>query len=509
MRSWALGEDDHLSSFVDDKRRYVIPRWRAFSTTVGLNELDPLALISNDVVGPFDDFSAKVARWRTVHTSSVAADLLASAVVLGKDADADVRAAADYLLIRREPNSVDRRVVARLVDAYADDQDHLAEDQQAFRRHRVHDLRLHLSVNPRNVVLWTDLSREYTILGQLRQAVRSIENALYLAPANRFVLRAATRLFMHMDDPGRAHDLLRRAHAVGRDPWLLAAEIVSASVAGHTSRHLKRGLALARDDAVPPYDKAELSSTIATLEMENGSNRSARKLFQTSLVKPTENSLAQVVFWQRHVNWLSGDDVSTSSQGVPRSYEAKAWKYFEAGNWTEAITSCRAWLLDEPYSVRPAMLGAFLALVPIGDPLEAKSLLESALVANGNYAGLHNNYAVALAEQGRLDDAEAALKTAWLHETDAVVRSIYLVATNGLIAFRRGEVERGRLFYLESIEAARRHGNAGAAVLAEAYRAREEALVAEEGGGLVLWPEPAARIPSYISAFIERGRDRA
>ena len=459
-----------MSSFVDDSRRQIIPRWRDFATTAALGELAFPQRDPRSIVSPVDFFAKKLARWRRDRSKGVAADLVASAFVMGRQAE--VNEAAIFLLESSEEGSVNRDLANQVVGNHELGlvMDSVAHDSKP----RVRAIRHQLSDEPRDAVLWTDLSREYTILGHLSQAKRAIENALRLAPSNRFVLRAAARLFIHLDDPDRAYNLLKTTEGSKTDPWLLAAEIAAASVAGRSSRLAKRGVAIARSQTLFPRQITELASAVATLEMENGARKSARRLFQTSLLDPTDNSLAQASFHQQHVGEI---EVGDEALAIPRSYEARAWRGYQAKNWSGVVAACRNWMLDEPFSVQPAILGSFTTLVMIGAPKEAERFLETALRVNNSNARLHNNYAVALAEQNHLLAAQKALDKALCLEQDPSVRAVFLKATGGLIAFRKGQIEKGRIFYGEAIEAARRQSsNRSGAALARVYMLREEAL---------------------------------
>ena len=498
-----------MSSFIDDTQRRVIPRWRSFATTAALGELGPAGAGGRD--GSDESFSEKLRRWRTDRNYGVASELVGSALVLGRRDHSEVRDAIDFVVERSAEGSIGQKVVARLAEGPQDVGAPVPiSGDNNYHQNRIHAIRHGLSHEPRDAVLWTDLGREYTILGHLRQAVKVVENAIRLAPNNRFVLRAATRLFSHIDDPRRAHDLLRGAGNVKDDPWLLAAEIAAASVAERSSRLVKRGMTIARDESRAPHEITELASTVATLEMENGAARSARRLFRISLVRPTDNSLAQVLLWRRHVEWLRGEDVTKGALRVARPYEASAWREFYARKWVNVVGACREWMLDEPYSVRPAMFGSFVSLVVIGDSHAAEQLAECGLKANKKDARLYNNYAVALAEQGQVGRARDAMSLAWSYEEREDVRSTVLTATEGLLAFRRGDITAGRMLYRKAIRNAQRTDQTKAA-LAEAYLAREEALAdlaVGDGVGMAALEVDQDTEP-YVVEFISRIRGEA
>ncbi len=151
------------------------------------------------------------------------------------------------------------------------------------------------------------------------------------------------------------------------------------------------------------------------------------------------------------------------------------------------------------------MLGSFVALVPLGDTVAAKEIIEQALRANATDAGLYNNYAVALAEEHRLDEAEEKVTKAWSLAKETTVSDIMLTATQGLIAFRRGRYDTGLALYRKAIATAR-EAQRKEASLAEAYMIREEVragrIVAAEGR------ERLRDIPgeteSYLDDFVAR-----
>ena len=50
-----------------------------------------------------------------------------------------------------------------------------------------------------NPIVWVELARLYIMHDQVEKAERALLTALHLAPDNRFVLRSATRFFIHTD----------------------------------------------------------------------------------------------------------------------------------------------------------------------------------------------------------------------------------------------------------------------------------------------------------------------
>src|SRR5262249_14991627 len=157
-----------------------------------------------------------------------------------------------------------------------------------------------LRTAPRTPLFWTELARWYASLGQRDPADHAMRVALELSPSHRFVPRSAARLSLHLDDPERAHSLLRRAERTQTDPWLLAAEIAIAPLAGERSRWMKHGRRVVESQRFHPTAVSELASALATEAFMAGSGRDARRLFECSLELPTENAVAQAAWAARH-----------------------------------------------------------------------------------------------------------------------------------------------------------------------------------------------------------------
>lgn len=379
-----------------------------------------------------------------------AAEFLGACIVLGREGRA-VRAAE--FLVRKESDAAPEikdlaAHILRLTDRAG-----LADTSQAAQtdgslHKRIRALRVRTHAEPRNALAWTDLSRAYAVIGLGDQAARCMEIALSLAPANRFVLRAAARLFVHLDDADRAHQILRRAEPTKHDPWLTAAEISVATVADRSSRLIKSAQSVLRDKSLPPNQLTELASAVGTVELYSGKRSSARSFLRQSLDDPNDNALAQATWAARH---LPEFDVAHSLLSTPRSFEARAWSYFMEKRWQEALDQCQEWLFDEPFSSRPAELGSFIASFALGDHQAARRLVEGALRANPHHWGLRNNLALALVNLGQAKEAQKELDRIPQHDLDSTMR-VVTRATQGLIHFRTGAFEVGRKDYAWALE---------------------------------------------------------
>jgi tetratricopeptide (TPR) repeat protein len=310
------------------------------------------------------------------------------------------------------------------------------------------------------------MARHYAILGSNDQASDAIKRALALCPDNRFILRSATRFHVHAGNPDVAHDLLRREEKTKLDPWLLAAEVAAATVAGRTSKLVKRARQLMTK--YPPFQITELASAIATLELNAGNNKTALKLFKQSLLEPTDNSIAQVEWASRRIKNLQVEQKHLEN---PFSYEARAEALYLEGKWSESYRECLRWLDDEPYSTRPSLLGTFVTSVALEQYAQCEALARRSLRSNPNNQTLLNNLTFALASINKVEEAKEIHKLmspSHFEEGD----KISWLATGGLLLFRQGLAMEGRALYQQAIEQAKNDPDRRA--LASLFLAREE-----------------------------------
>jgi tetratricopeptide (TPR) repeat protein len=295
--------------------------------------------------------------------------------------------------------------------------------------------------------------------------------ALSLAPTNRHVLRSAARLFLHMNDPDRAFALLSTNTATRTDPWLMSAEIALAQVAHRNSRSLKLGTALLRSGEVHPRHLTELAGSVATEELINGQRKLARRAFRQSLRDPNGNAAAQGE-WAA----LTLDEELVSQGTLDQTLEngeASAFHLYRLTRFKEAVSSCRHWSLEDPFSVRPFEFAATTA--GIDDEYDTSiDFAKRGLELRPESTVLLNALAYAFGSLGKIDEAARAL--ARIKVCDDPIQRHVRQANVGLLSFRRGDHEGARKAYLEAIEGLKKAGLAQFATRARVYYAREAML---------------------------------
>ena len=457
----------------ENQDRKVVPRWRDFNTTVALGELQSAKSSHVPLEGLSEELILKrVAEWRRAKTIWHAADLL-NTTFFGEIRPEHAEA-AQFVLDHSEssPDSLLRlakRLTGRDPLLVVSDSSGAApetiEQQIRFLRGRLRDEGL-------NPIVLTDLARLYVSIAKPHAAVRTMLSACRLAPANRFVLRAAARLFLHVKDHNLALRMLRSSpRTVVGDPWLTAAEVAVASAVRQPSAFAKEGFRVAENDSYSHYSRSELNSALATLEMENGKTNKARKLFDASLISPNENALAQAEFARREL----GLAVDERKLEVPRSFEANAYFCFNNQMWDDAVEHAEKWLNDQPFSTRPAVFASYVSTCLTEDYDKAKTVLHRSLAANPTSPLLINNLAFALASSGDIKGAQNELKKIDLESTEDKY-AVTLNGTHGMVLMRTGQIEAGHRYYLKAIRLAQKLKSRQYEVMATAYLAREQRL---------------------------------
>lgn len=460
-----------MPSYNEDKDRLVLPRWRSFQSTLKTHELSPLIRLIEQPQMNITTFNKLKQDWRTHHTFSFAADLVSCAIVLGLELE--VQDAAKFILSDRRQGFKAVKRIAR--QALGEKESEIVEARSD--REVIHRLRNRLRDEPRNTLLWVDLARFYLIKGTYKKAEDSMRVAFNLAPENRFVLRSASRLYLHLNQPDKeeygriAHDILRKSDRVKRDPWILAAEIAVASVAKRTSRNIKHAKAILESRAFNPFQLSELASAVGTLELESGKIKQAKKIIRIAIEDPSENAAAQLAWFGRKSKDLQIDEELTNIRET--SNEAQSWFYYYTSDWKNAELKARKWLIDQPFSSWPAIFDSFILSGILEEYKESMDVAKQGLIASPDNFTLLNNYAFAAVNAGEIENAKKyfrRIKYLKLNKKEQIIWH----ATHGLLFFREGDFVNGRFEYRRAIEKALRSGDDRLEARANLYFALEE-----------------------------------
>ncbi len=437
-----------MTQINEDRERQVVPRWRSFAYAAQLGELDSLTDGPTRKVDP-KALSYILADWQEEPGLSVACDLVSAAFSVGHGILAED--AARFVLKQHNAPPLAAEIASRCLPGVTLEAN--AEFHEAYRIHSVDDINLQVGASrrslrsyPKNPVLWTNLSLMYTVLGDRVKADKAMRVALGLAPDNRFVVRAAGRLYLHQGKFDLAHNVITRSSLVRNDPWVIASEIAISEATNRGSNSISIARRVLESQDFSPFHLSELAGALATTEAKNGSLRKARRLCDQSLLDPSENAIAQAAWLERNV----GGIVRKNKVPVSRSHEADAWYARKAENWTESLTHALGWQSEQPFSSRPAIFGSFIASTVLEDFELAMKMLRVAYASNADDAAVLNNLAFAYANLGNLSEAKTLVSLAESKSMSAQ-HKIALTATKGFIAFRSGDPSGGRRLYQNAI----------------------------------------------------------
>ena len=453
---------------LENKKRHIIPRWRNSKLTLWSNELLPVVKTHPNEF-ELIQLEHKVEQWNKNKTLYSATDLLGSAYVLNRLEIA--KEASEFILA---PNSLASELAKNLAYIVLNNLDLSSSNSEEILRPeiQIRELKKRLNNEPRNAIINIDLARLYTSIGLNEKAEKYIKIALGIHPNNRFILRTASRFFVHNNEPDRAHSTLLKSESLLYDPWLLAAEIAITLILGKTSKHLKKAHSFIDSLKIDPIHISELASSLGSYELMRGNLKGSKKYFKKSLIAPNDNSFAQMI-------WASNEyhlGLSHSTKNIPFLFEANARTNRIIGEWNIALEEGKRWSLDEPFSSLPVIFNSYILAVPLEDFKSSEMIIRQGLKVNPRDSTLLNNLAFSLANQNNIQEAEKAILSIDIGFMD-IVNTIPIIATTGLILFKAKEYEKGREFYLKSIDLAIKNNFLTKAAMASINLALEEIII--------------------------------
>ena len=244
--------------------RRILPRWRdsnKVSKNADFVALKPLRRVTVNVEEQFRQQADEFSRSPMIGS---AAEVISTALISGKqDAAAE---AASFILDHRDeaPNTL--LLLARSVTGEPD----VFKIQLDTPGKQISKTRQLLRINQDNPVLWSDMARHFASNGDKKQAFRCMKTAQSLAPNHRWILRTVARFLVHHGDANAAHKMLVNHARTRTDPWLIAAELACAQVAGRPPKFWRQATDILRWNTVAPIHLSELATAVAMMELEAG-----------------------------------------------------------------------------------------------------------------------------------------------------------------------------------------------------------------------------------------------
>ena len=439
--------------------RRVVPRWRSSWVTATTPEA------KSNRIGTSIDFEptlrAAEGEFRVKSSVPLAAELM---YVASSANNAELAKQAAQVILENERQITSTSLVnsaKRIVNA------HTQEEVDASSSDFIRGARTLLIQDYNNPILLIDVAHAMTANSRAASAERFIRSALQLAPTNRFVLRSAVRYFLHVGKHDHAHLLLLKSPLLSRDPWIQASEIAVASVLGKTSKLVKSLDRSLQDTSVLASNYSELGSAIATVHLNAGAEKKAKKLFTRSLANPNDNSVAQAEWASQRLSLV----VTEHALGVPLSFEANSGHSYRALNISDAISQGVRWMADEPFASRPAGWLGYLHSID-DDFQKAAEFHQMVLKLEGeNSVADLLNLNFSRIETGALEVAAEQLMVL-SRAKDIAEHSTHLLANAGALSYANGDFESGRELYQRAISYAKAKSETNTEGLVRAFFAR-------------------------------------
>lgn len=439
-----------MALLIDNSKRRILPIWRSFDSTK--SELQPLypSKIKRGNISQY------IFEWVNNKNMATAGDLLSAAIVNGCQDNEEVIDAANYILYSNEDSNYALTKVSKNILDSNIDTDTLSTTIELYSY--IAELKKLLITYPTDSILHIEIARMYLLLGQLHFAQKHVENALYFDHNNRYVVRCAARFYIHLKKPEQALSIIRKSVLTKIDPWLLASEISICQLLDKTSPNIKKGLRIIESSHFDPFNTTELCAAIGTEELIHGAYTKSRKLFNNALNCPNSNSLAQAEWVNNETN-LSLDFTSINIDSEC-FWEAKCYNSFNSNDYVKSLQYAKQWIAQEPYSTRAILYAYELAISYLRDLKSSQEIMDNALKNHKGNPIFINNYAYALALDGKLMDAENVIsKLKKINFSSSETIDICLLATKGMIAFRKGDAENGIKLYLNAIEKSKKRSD--------------------------------------------------
>lgn len=447
--------------------RRVVPRWRNSRLTGRTPEAKSVK--GGKTVDAKDEIASARADFLERPTVPHASELMFIAEQAG---DSQLAAEAAKIIIDQSPK-IGSMTLVKAAHRVLDGTD--SGNDSVNRTGFIREARKILSNDFNNPVLLIDIAHAMTANGRAASAERFVRAAVALAPNNRFVVRSAARYFLHVDKKDIAHKILLRSPLLKGDPWVQASEIAIATVLGKNSKNLKLlDSSLQAMTAVGPQF-TELSSAVATVHFNDGSDKRAKRLFQKSLTNANDNSVAQAEWAARRLG-LAVPEVALQ---VPLSFEANSAHSYRELDLETSIVQARQWSQDEPFSSRPLhWLGYLFA---INEDFSQAAEFHQMVVSREKNPPINDllNLNFSRIETGAID--QAALDLVELSRRDDAAEHVTQILANfGALSYATGDVETAREMYRRAANAARSRGDMSAEGLARAFFARAAVKYADD-----------------------------
>ena len=203
-------------------------------------------------------------------------------------------------------------------------------------------------------------------------------------------------------------------------------------------------------------------------------------MFHQGLISPNDNSLAQAEYFAKDEPWFNIN--YSQYEAITKKNEADTRNSYNAGKYEEAFLSSVKWMQDYRFSHEPVAFAFNISCTFLKKYDFSIDLIKLWLNTKPQDYSMMNNLIYALGLSNRITEAEEYLHKISLENqlSENVENGICLLATKGMIEYRKGNIENGRYYYQLSINTAKKFHNKNLAAKARLNMIREEVKSVED-----------------------------
>jgi len=452
---------------IEYSNRQLIPRWLPYNKACLLSFKSAL---NNRFINDVEKTNNNIAieEWKANRSISYALNIIATSHTLELQQDTYYKEAIDFLIDAGfKDNVFFLNMLGEKNEKYLCCQE---EERDSITSTRIHETRLLVREYPNDALRWMDLAHYYLLAGNQIKAEKHINIALSLNNTNAHIIRSAARYFVYRENPEKALQIIRNSNSLNNNPLLLSSEISISEAFEIKSKAIKKAREKLFDGNYSISQLSELNATLATLEFNSGSYKKGKHYLENALCTPNENTLAQAQFLIRKYD-CSFDSTLFK---IPCRYEADAWNYYQNMDFNDSLKQARQWFYYQPFSSRPAILYSYIQSLIFENNGEALKVLNDAIKLSKGDFSLINNKTVALAQNGNIEEAIQELEKLMSFSDIDEGESGVLLATMGLVEYKKNNYLLGRKYYKEAIEKFKKYKYQSRECIAYYYWYREE-----------------------------------
>lgn len=428
-----------MENNISRSKRLVIPKWRSFSITKKLGELEGTG---NRKIDNFEEeFNKKKKEWEYRHDFMSAMELL----IYNQLDDDAVKDAMDYIKINNYNNEI------------IDIQD--IGIKECVRKNHIHNeiskIKMSLQKYPRNAIKWVDLSLYYTIISQRTKAINAMKIALQLDKYNRFIIRSAVRLFLHYNEFEYAYYILKDNELIRHDPWVNATYIAVSQMMDKSIKNINDSKYLIESNNFSKFSLTELTCSLGNLELINGKEKNAKKLFKEAIIKPNDNVAAQLQWISKNIMPIQGIE-KIQTKDIKNNFEYATIEKCYTEDFKGAIEEVERWQKDDLISTNPNMVAASLYSSIFEDYKKSEEKIQEGIKKERNNTKLNIQSAYNNINLKNFEIAEQILNKVEKENTDQE-NKIFILADRGMLMYRKGCSDEGEKYYREAIKLANKN----------------------------------------------------